>query len=548
MYKITINYLIISIIFLISCKKNTAITGGGGPDIPPKVDPPKDPIALVYFNENNELTYAKYANEGESNLDNTVPDFSSAGYRGGGIALPQVPVKKTISAIAGDNLKHIQDAIDEVSELPLDASGARGAVLLQAGLYEVEGTLTIKTSGVVLRGEGQGANGTVIKATKKAQHNLIEIKGSGSGFGEVTGTRKAITQQYVPTGSATLIVESATGFSVGNDIAVTRTPNQVWIDDLQMGQYGWTPTDYKISFERKITAISGNTITLNAPVVDPIQSKYGGGYIFRTNITGRVSECGVENLRLVSYYASDEDENHGWNGIKLTRSENCWVRQVTAMYFGYSCVTVGGQSVYNTIEECAMLDPKSITTGSRKYSFNIESSSAFNLFQRCYARGGRHDFVTGSNVPGPNVFLDSYATDTHSDIGPHHRWATGLLFDNIRGGQIRVQNRKDMGTGHGWAGAQSMFWNCQSYKEDFKVESAKGSRNWGIGCSGTQKNGTGYWERWGAAVTPRSLYIEQLKKRLGNKAVSNVITTGQMNGTITEQLAQWAGEGKLQMK
>jgi len=65
-----------------------------------------------------------------------------------------------------------------------------------------------------------------------------------------------------------------------------------------------------------------------------------------------------------------------------------------------------------------------------------------NLIQRCVAWGGRHDFVTRSRVPGPNVFLDSVAENSFADIGPHHRWSTGVLFDNIYGGQIRAQNRK----------------------------------------------------------------------------------------------------------
>jgi hypothetical protein len=61
-------------------------------------------------------------------------------------------------------------------------------VLLKQGTYQVSDTLTIKASGVVLRGEGQHAGGTVLLATRKAQHALIAIQGAGSGLGEVAGT------------------------------------------------------------------------------------------------------------------------------------------------------------------------------------------------------------------------------------------------------------------------------------------------------------------------------------------------------------------------
>lgn len=541
-------FLSVALFLSASCKKKTVQTETkNDPPVvkPPEVKPPENSTSLVYLSTSGKLAYNKFSNEGETNKDNVIPDFSNAGYKGGGVTLPEIPVKKTIAAVAGDNRLFIQNAIDEVKNLPQDANGFRGAVLLQAGTYEVDGTLVIDKSGVVLRGVGQGISGTIIKATKRAQHNLIEINGAGSGMPEVAGTRKKITTDYVPTGTTTFEVESATGFTVGDNIAVYRVPNQAWIDLLDMAQYGWTPGGYDINFERKLVAVNGNVVTLNAPVVDPIQAKYGGGYMFKTNITGRITNSGVENLRLVSVYQNDDDEQHAWNGIEMNRTEHCWIKQVTAQYFGYACVSLSTMSVYNTVEECAMLDPKSQTTGSRKYSFNIEGGSSFNLFQRCYTSGGRHDYVTGSTVPGPNVFLDSYSTNTKADIGPHHRWATGLLFDNIEGGQIIVQNRKAMGSGHGWAGAQTMFWNCKSPSYDIKVESPKAAMNWGIGCTGSKKNGAGYWESWGTPVLPRSLYIAQLNDRLGAAAVNNVTTVGQRNGSILGLLKAWAGEGKL---
>jgi hypothetical protein len=500
---------------------------------------------LVHAGPDGKLVYNTYANEGESNAVNTIPDFSFAGYRGGGIALPQAPVKSTLYPLPGDNRPRIQQAIDSLQKLTPDANGFRGALLLKAGTYEVNGTLHIEQSGVVLRGEGQGANGTILKATQMSQHSFIEIKGSGKGYGAISGTRQKITTAYVPTGATTFAVEDVAGFAPGQAVIVLRTPNQTWIDDLAMAQYGWIADDYKTGYERTIKAVQGKNITLDAPMVDVLQDRYGNGYIFRSQISGRIQQCGIEDLRVESLYRNDTAEDHGWKGVVLQRAQYCWVKGVTARYFGYACVSLEAESVYNTVAECAMLDPKSITTGGRKYSFNISGGAAFNLVQRCYTSGGRHDYVTGSHVPGPNVFLDCYATDTHADIGPHHRWATGLLFDNIYGGQIRVQNRKAMGSGHGWAGAQTLFWNCYSYRDDMKVESPRGARNWGIGCIGKQQQGTGYWESWSRHVMPRSLYLQQLQERLGAAAVANITIPAQRNGTIWQLLEKWKGEGKL---
>lgn len=486
--------------------------------------------------QNGQLVYNQYANERQQNAVNKVPDFSNAGYKGGGVALPVLPVMKTVEPADGDCRALIQAAIDEVSALTPDANGFRGVILLKAGVYPVEGTLFIRTGGVVLRGEGTGLQGTVLIATKKEQHTLIMLQGTGSGYAEVSGSRKKITTPYVATGAKTLEVAAGHAFQAGDKIVIQKTPNEAWIDTLDMRQYGWTASGYRNTYERTIVTLQGNTLTLDIPVVDPMEDAYGGGDVFKSNITGRIQNSGVEMLRLESYFVNNDDESHGWNAIQLNRAENCWVRDVIAKYFGYAAVNISNMSRHNTVQDVAMIDPKSVTTGGRKYSFNLEGNATFNLFQRCMTWGGRHDFVTGSRVPGPNVFLDCMADNTQSDIGPHHRWATGLLLDNIYGGQIHVQNRKALGSGHGWAGAQTMFWNCYSYKGDIEVESPPTAKNWGIGCIGPKQTSSGYWESWGTHVLPRSLYLQQLQDRLGAQAVQNIVTPGQAQGRIWDSL------------
>src|SRR5688500_13091906 len=59
-----------------------------------------------------------------------IMDFSHAGYMGGGVAIPNVPVTRTVKPSGGeDDTVAIQAAIDEVSALPLKG-GFRGAVVL----------------------------------------------------------------------------------------------------------------------------------------------------------------------------------------------------------------------------------------------------------------------------------------------------------------------------------------------------------------------------------------------------------------------------------
>src|SRR5262245_13770274 len=64
-----------------------------------------------------------------------VPDFSTCGYQGGGVVLPDAPVRVVVGPISGDNTARIQAAVDYVSQLPTDEHGLRGAVLLTSGRH-----------------------------------------------------------------------------------------------------------------------------------------------------------------------------------------------------------------------------------------------------------------------------------------------------------------------------------------------------------------------------------------------------------------------------
>src|SRR5277367_1779855 len=136
-------------------------------------------------------------------LGNNIPNFSYAGYGGGGVTIPTLPVKKTISPVAGDNTSNIQSAINTVAAMAADSNGFRGAVLLNPGTYTCSGTLSISTGGVVLR--GATPTSTIIQATGAAR-TFITVQGSGSA--SKTGSTVNITDSYVPCGARSFNVTS----------------------------------------------------------------------------------------------------------------------------------------------------------------------------------------------------------------------------------------------------------------------------------------------------------------------------------------------------
>jgi hypothetical protein len=115
----------------------------------------------------------------------------------------------------------------------------------------------------------------------------------------------------------------------------------------------------------------------------------------------------------------------------------------------------------------------------------------------------------------------------------HQRWSTGMLFDNVRapGGGIELRNRGAMGSGHGWSMGWGVIWNCLTHH--YIVQNPPGARNWVIGSTGELKSsprpfGSGddlpgaTVESHGKRVNPPSLYLAQLKARLGDAALKNI--------------------------
>jgi hypothetical protein len=137
--------------------------------------------------------------------------------------------------------------------------------------------------------------------------------------------------------------------------------------------------------------------------------------------------------------------------------------------------------------------------------------------------------VTQSEVTGPLVVLNF--TADHGGVAPHQRWATGLLVDGgkfpgatARRPGVAFSNRATAGSGHGWDIGWAVAWNVVS--PFFLVQQPPGALNWCIGCIGTPvtigNTPNGIFDSPGKLVEPRSLYLHQLRDRLGQDAVQNI--------------------------
>lgn len=488
----------------------------------------------------SQWVYFKPGSSGKGHLSykltpggDRIMDFSTAGYRGGGTPLPQVPVKIKLSINTGlqDQSAPIQKAIDSVSALPL-INGFRGTVLLARGIFKCSQTLRINASGVVLRGSGSADNGTIIEMTG-APHNAVAL---GTKLQtRISGPVTQIKQDYVPSGTDHFLIADASTFKKGDLIRITKTVTPVWVKFMGMDQLfrngkAQTWLNGELSVDREIKAIDGHQITLTVPLTDSYDSRYfnpPGINVQKIEYANEVSDIGLESLQLRAKDQTGTINQQHDRAFTLAGLRDGWVRDIKIINTVNS-ISVTGRSI--TLEDIDIIHNLP-TTGAAKPA-DINGSGSGLLFNKCRIQGDNvFFFATGAKICGPIVLLNCIFTG-NGWIQPHQRWATGVLVDNcqVPQGGIDFMNRGEYGSGHGWAIGWSVAWNCQA--AEFLNQMPPGSYNWVIGSQGQRAQKPmpfqkkpevpeGIYDSHGEQVTPQSLYLAQLEDRLGPEAVHN---------------------------
>lgn len=454
---------------------------------------------------------------------NRVPDFSHAGYGGGGVALPVVPARVRVAPVDGDDGAAIQAALDYVAALPLDARGWRGAVELAPGRFEIAGQLRLTASGVVLRGAGTNAGGTTLIATGTDRRALIEVAGADRPRALAPAVK--VTDSYVPVGATRLHVAKPDAFAAGTRVRVERESTEAWIKLLGMDwapgrqPFQWLADKTDVVCERVVVAVERGALVLDAPITTALEAKLAPAKVTPFIQEGYLTNVGVENLRCESAFdpANPLDEQHAWNAIDLHAVRDGWVSDVAAVHFAGSAVQVGAKVSRVTIQDCRSLAPVSEIGGYRRLAFHVRGQQVLVL--RCTSENGRNDFVAGHGASGPIAFVDCVARETSSFSGSIAPWVSGLLFDtvSIDGGALRLDNLETFNQGVGWAAANSMAWACSA--GTIVSRQPPGATNWAVAVWG-QFVGDGRWSLVTEFAEPDSLYRAQLSARLGEDALT----------------------------
>ncbi|KAG0014427.1 hypothetical protein BGZ81_000467 [Podila clonocystis] len=266
-------------------------------------------------------------------------------------------------------------------------------------------------------------------------------------------------------------------------------------------------------------------LTLDIPLTMNMDPFYGGGIVYNLERENAIpQDIGVENMALWSKHSptNPEDERHAWFAIMIDHCEHCWAADIRTRYFASGIKAASG-SKHVTIQDCSINAPVSLRSeGERRYMYMLHGQ--MGLVKRCFASDSRHDFLTGARTSGPNVFVDSEGIRANNDAGPHERWSTGSLYDNVRTNALNVRNRGWLGSGQGWAGVFHVVFRCDT-RDTATFQSPPGGTNWVIGFRG--HTGEAIIQFPGDDATfltpdvtdlgkiPRSLYWAQLVARVG---------------------------------
>ncbi len=494
-------------------------------------------VPLIRY-ANNTLEYIS------DSKGNNILDYSYAGYEASNVEVPFVPVEIIVKPIDGDATDNLQSAIDYVAKLPLKDNGFRGAVLLKAGTYRLNGRLKLETSGIVLRGEGFGLEGTQLIAEGTSRETLLRIEGKAV---ELDEAETAITQTYVPVGAMQLELANANDIKEGQSIAVFHPCTKEWIEALGMSDFGgetswwgWKPEGQFIRWDRKVVKVHENRIYLDAPITSAIDSELTKAFVRTYQDDKRINRIGIENLSITSAYdkANQKDEEHCWNGISFENVENSWVRRIKFKHLAGSAVAVYQSSAKITVEDCTSTEPISEIGGLRRQTFYTEGQQV--LFLRLYAEEGVHDFATGAFMAGPSAFVECTSVNAHNFSGTVKSWASGVLFDivNVDRQALSLKNRYINGYGAGWTAANCMIW--QSTASMMECFSPPGANNWVYGAW-SQFLGNAHWEYCNEHIKPRSLFFQQLASRIGIENIPEnpvMLLSGEATSSPTPEQAK----------
>jgi len=474
---------------------------------------------IIYIENGETQSRLTYVTDAKGNC---VNDFSQVGYNYGS-DLPNYTgledgwnIIDVMSPSGGDDTTYVQNVINTAPDYSI--------IRFQVGTYIFSDPIVVDRSNTIIRGYYNSSDptnenvNTILFNTKvypsdidtltQINQQLRTVLRIGGVFtytpwvNQVAPSTTNIVTLYVPSGSRSFEVLSASGYNIGDRICIVHPFSGAWLSAINGGGVfsdpAWTTTTDNIIFNRKITNIVGNVITTDVPLYYQLDTSLVQCYIYKYDMANVRTNVGVENIQIKIDTNAIDDITHCWSALNLVRLHNCWVKNVSVSQFLHSGIYLSN-TTHVTIDNC--LSRSTIghpTTGERRCMYNCSRGSNNILFRNCLSQDARHSYIAnGHTTVSGVVYYNCTGINDYLDSGGHHRWSMGLLFDNTTFAQpnltyldfqLGLYNRVDAGTSHGWASANSVLWRCSANK--ILIQQPPTSQNWAVACTGQVVNGS----------------------------------------------------------
>lgn len=478
-----------------------------------------------------------------------LPDFSYAGYHNGAMALPAIatPVFEVVADGTGatDTTAALQGALD------LCANAGGGVVRVPKGLYRIDGTLSVKQSHVVLRGEGPTATRLWFTKTAGMSHQgHLTFSGNVKDGADLPLAHDADDRSFeVRVADAKPLQPGQTvalGWVISTEFIAEHGMAGVW----QAFNGKWQPF-----FRRKVVAtdltVTPHRVTLDVPL------RYRALQRDKASLrvqTGYLTEVGVEHIGLANAVTwTDAWAQTQVHVLKMQGVADAWVLDVA------SFVSPGGPKLGPGVgahlqSSGLLIDASARVTvadsqfgraenrggGGNGYLFEIRTSSEV-LMRDCTGADGRHNFIQNwgfgtsgwvllrcMSQGGTNVILkdEDFGVMARSEF--HHSLAMANLIDGCTFDDgFGAANRGKESTGAGHTATQTVLWRTKGkghvmsmqFGWGYVIGTAPGLTlataldGWNAGGTAPEDFREGIGEAEG--LLPVSLHAAQVARRLG---------------------------------
>ncbi len=505
----------------------------------------------------------------QDSLGRFLHDFSYAGYHRGEKLIPHI--KKNITDVTKapyftdnkgnvDATAAIQKALNDVGQK------GGGVVFLPEGRYKIDVSATkanplkINYSHVVLRGAGIGKTFIFNDNANVRNVSIIQAKPiTGGDWLKPESKVVSITKDLLlPT--QIIPVASIQDFKVGDWIVLRTDVTKEFITEHDMDGL-WGTSLVGTMFYRYITAINKkeNTLEIDAPIRYFLKQR-DNARVYK--VKPALSEVGIENFSIANRQSvlpglgnlefntkgTAAYEVHGANTIMINSAINCWIKNVSTFrpeenkddIHVVSSGILLQSSRFVTVDSCSFQKTQYYGEGGNGYMYILGSNDC--LIKDCFAAYARHNYDFKTMRSNGNVIFRCRGENSKLASDFHMHLSMSNLFDNTTINKDLLEAKfRPWGTlpdMHGYPTTQSVYWNTigEAYqtKSLYIIDSEQFGWGYVIGTSGPAsdvktsptagklnkydydsspedfKEGIGT----GDHLTPKSLYLDQLQRRL----------------------------------